>query len=161
MKYLSYFNTIYNEPEPIGNLGRGTHYSILRAVVFQDESGGILERAVFHDFAIVWDEDHDTRILSVIEELYFMGLLGIVKIVGERKGCVTILYGENCSSSQLDRLKKVSIQDIVYEKVGDHWSTVISSWRDPKDIINDDKEKVRLYINNIMMLWGLDKHSLD
>jgi predicted nucleic acid-binding protein len=53
--YSPYFKTLYDQPEPIGRLGRGTHYSVLRC----------LGLSGFHDFAIIWDEDHDKRVIAV------------------------------------------------------------------------------------------------
>ena len=35
-QYSQFFQTLHDELTPTGTLGRGTHYSILRAVVFHD-----------------------------------------------------------------------------------------------------------------------------
>lgn len=58
-----FFHTLHDEPGRVGSLGRGTHYSVLRAVIWEPEPR-------FHDFAVIWDEDHDTRIIGVLEQLY-------------------------------------------------------------------------------------------
>ena len=75
--YSPFFQTLYDEQAPVGHLGRGTHYSVLRAAVFHDELGEILPEnrykgphAKFHDFAVIWDEDHDKRVIEVIEQIY-------------------------------------------------------------------------------------------
>ncbi|MGF6727496.1 hypothetical protein P3T43_006888 [Paraburkholderia sp. GAS41] len=31
MSYCPFFQTLHDETRPVGNLGRGTHYSVLRA----------------------------------------------------------------------------------------------------------------------------------
>ena len=60
--YSPFFQTVHNEVAPVGSLGRGTHYSILRATVFHDEFAKPLEKAKFLDFAVIWDEDHENLI---------------------------------------------------------------------------------------------------
>jgi hypothetical protein len=39
-KYSDVFQTLHDEVGPVGNLGRGTHCSVLRAISFQDADGG-------------------------------------------------------------------------------------------------------------------------
>ena len=73
----------------MGDFGRGTHYSVLRVPIWQDEWLSPLPQGALLDFAVIWDEDHDERVMQVIEELYFSGLLGPVRFVGERKGSLT------------------------------------------------------------------------
>src|SRR4051812_20247485 len=72
-KYSEFFQTLHDEQAPVGYLGRGTHYSILRAVVFSDSLAKPLFDARFLDFAVIWDEDHDARIIEPIQKLYFAG----------------------------------------------------------------------------------------
>jgi hypothetical protein len=68
--YSDFFKTLHDETGPTGYLGRGTHYSVLRAIVFHDPSGRVLPQGQFADFAVIWDEDHDTRVMKPIEEIY-------------------------------------------------------------------------------------------
>ena len=70
-KYSAFFETLHDERTPTGKLGRGTHYSVLRAVVFSDSMGKPLTAAQFADFAIIWDEDHDERVIEPIEKFYW------------------------------------------------------------------------------------------
>lgn len=44
-RYSDFFKTLHDEEAPTGNLGRGTHYSVLRAVVFSDSAGKPLTEA--------------------------------------------------------------------------------------------------------------------
>src|SRR5690606_15837476 len=85
-KYSPYFTTLYDQQAPVGKLGRGTHYSILRATCWDLLEDYSRTRAKHFDFAILWDEDHDTRIIQCIEELYLEGLLPRFIAFGERKG---------------------------------------------------------------------------
>lgn len=83
-KYSALFTTLYDEQAPLADLGRGTHYSVLRAVTWKGT-------AQFHDFAILWDEDHDTRVIWVAEQIYLKGMLEPVVYIAEAKAhlCVT------------------------------------------------------------------------
>jgi hypothetical protein len=40
---------------------------------------------------VIWDEDHDERVIGVVERMYFAGLLHPVLFVGERKGSLTVV----------------------------------------------------------------------
>ena len=67
-KYSEFFQTLHDEVPPYRNFGRGTHYSVLRAVVFGDSEGNLLGNARFQDFAVVWDEDHDERVIEPLRD---------------------------------------------------------------------------------------------
>lgn len=56
---------------------------------------------------ILWDEDHDTRVFSVVECLAESGLLPYVAVIGERKAAVTIILNKNVKKV-LKGLKPVS-----------------------------------------------------
>lgn len=89
--YSHLFSCIYDEAEPIGRIGRGTHYSIFRAAEWHDVMRRPLPVAQVHDFAVVWDEDHDTRVIEVVEKLYMKSLLSPVQFIGERKGSLNVI----------------------------------------------------------------------
>jgi hypothetical protein len=58
----------------------------LRVPIWHDEWFNPLSQGALLDFAIVWDEDHDDRVIQVIEALYFGGLLGpIASLESERE----------------------------------------------------------------------------
>lgn len=91
MSYSPFFQALHDETQPVGHLGRGTHYSVLRVPIWHDERLKPLPQGDLLDFAIIWDEDHDTRVIEPIEEMYFAGLLAPVRFVGERKGTLSVL----------------------------------------------------------------------
>jgi hypothetical protein len=43
-----------------------------------------------HRFAIVWDDDHDTRVVGAIHVLMVTGEMDHIDVVGERKGDLTM-----------------------------------------------------------------------
>jgi hypothetical protein len=160
-KYSDFFQTLHDEKGPTGYLGRGTHYSVLRAVVFHDGAGRILQRAKFHDFAVIWDEDHDSRVMRPIEKIYRAGLLPRFVIFGERKGSFTAILTDN-------RYDKVQISELedslnkMTQRLEDPWPTRIVNFGDSKNpVIDDDPEKVTLYLSNVVMLWDLGLKAPD
>ena len=89
--YSHLLSCIYDEPEPIGHIGRGAHYSVFRCAESRDVSWSPVSPAQVHDFAVIWDEDHDTRVIAVAEALYAEGVLAPVQFIGERKGNLTVI----------------------------------------------------------------------
>jgi len=44
-----------------------------------------------HDFVVIWDDDHDTRIIAVVEEMLMAGILPGVQFISEHKGTLSII----------------------------------------------------------------------
>lgn len=164
--YSTIFSTIYDEHEPVGHLGRGTHYSVLRAVEWLDVTRSPLTTPQIHDFAVVWDEDHDTRAIEAIEKIYMAGLLSPVQFIGERKGTLTVIvaarfyyYG---SDSDIRNYSQAIEQ--IAQSIDDPWPSEVGSFDRapgsehqcfPHGLINDAEHKVITYLKNIDSLWGL------
>ncbi len=157
--YSDFFQTLHDETQPTGHLGRGTHYSVLRAVTWHGPNRQPLKEAHYLDFAIIWDEDHDSRVIHPIELLYKRGWLSSAIIVGERKAGFTFLMPDDLyeSTSQLERQKlQAELDDLMQSLEDDPWNGDLGSIPAGGDgIINDQKEKVQLYLRTIEMLWQL------
>ncbi|MBD2292650.1 hypothetical protein H6G06_03910 [Anabaena sphaerica FACHB-251] len=157
-KYLEFFKTLHDEVAPTGYLGRGSHYSVLRSVVWHDNLQHPLTKPVYHDLAIIWDEDHDIRVIEVVKLLYFAGLITPAIIVGERKGSFTLLVSEQtveeAGKKWLSRYQQ-AIEEIT-QSLDDPWSAEVASINSrDHGIINDNYEKVSQYLQTINMLWQL------
>lgn len=87
--YSTLFHCLYDEQSP--KTRRFPHYSIFRAVDSRDVSQKPTQSPRIHDFAVIWDEDHDTRIIPVLEEMLMAGLLPGIQFIGEHKGTLTIV----------------------------------------------------------------------
>lgn len=165
--YSHIFSCLYNEVAPIGRLGRGAHHSVFRSVQWRDIGGDPLENGRIHDFAIIWDEDHDTRVIRVAERLHLAGLLWPVVFIGERKGVVTILFAAMAGPLQdRDNDHLAAIIDVAEGAVDDSWSCRTSWFHrmevleegthyDGEGIINDAEWRVVNYLNGIDALWQL------
>ncbi len=158
MPYSPFFQTLHDETQPVGHFGRGTHYSILRVPIWQDEWLNPLPRGSLLDFALIWDEDHDERVIQVIEELYFCGLLAPVRFIGERKGSLSVLIDEKTVEAW-DRAALKSYREAVSDvgqSLEDPWPATVDAVFGPnRSIIHASKEDVTLYLQNIQLLWHL------
>ncbi|MBF0348253.1 MAG: hypothetical protein HQL81_11350 [Magnetococcales bacterium] len=153
--YSPFLKTLHDEIAPVGQLGRGTHCSILRAVVWHDAQGRALSTARFHDFAIIWDEDHDERVIAVVEELYFRGILPSIQFIGERKALITLVSHETLVPNSRKPLFEQALETAT-ERISDVWDPLYCSFpNDAHQIVSDAKERVDLYLASIHMLWSL------
>jgi len=96
--YSDFFKTIYDETSPTRYLGQGTHHSVLRAIVFHDQNGKPLSEGQFADFAVLWDEDRDERVIEPIEEIYRRGLLPSFLMFGESEAVFTAILSDKALS---------------------------------------------------------------
>jgi hypothetical protein len=158
--YSPFFKTVYDEQSPVGHLGRGTHYSILSAVQWKSSLYTNHPSPKIHTFAILWDEDHDERVLNVLEVAYMSNLMPAVKFVGERKGSLFVVFDSNLKSlgkTILEPMFKEWYRICQAGYADDVWSFEYGFDDDPAltGIINDRNEKVNLYLANIANLWPL------
>lgn len=169
--YSTLFSCLHDEQDPIGQLGRGTHYSVIRTAEWLDVTRRHLDLPEVHDLAVVWDEDHDTRIAPVIERIYMRGLLSPVQFIGERKANLTVIVAARFyyigSEADLERYRR-DVEAAVNPVDGDHWNVEIGSFdRSPgsppgmphqtftSGLVSDHEEKVVTYLRNIDNLWKL------
>ncbi|OWK20884.1 hypothetical protein AJ88_25130 [Mesorhizobium amorphae CCBAU 01583] len=165
--YSTLFSCLHDEPVPVGNIGRGTHYSVLRSVEWRDVLRELLASPQIHDFAVIWDEDHDTRVIPAIERIYLAGLLSPVQFIGERKGFLTVIVAAKFffdgDGSKLESYRE-AIHQISANLEFDSWTSEIGTFdrqlgsphqTDPVGIISDHDGKVQTYLRNIDNLWQL------
>jgi hypothetical protein len=169
--YSTLFFCLYDEPAPIGSLGRGTHYSVFRAAEWLDVIRSPLQLPEVHDFAVIWDEDHDTRVMEAVERIYMAGLLSPIQFIGERKGSLTVLVAARFWGAH-----PKAVYNAYCEKLGDvtsdlghgdswamnygHFDRAPSPAANPHQtetagIIHDSEHRVVTYLRNIDSLWSL------
>jgi hypothetical protein len=166
--YSTLFSCLYDEQGPIGNLGRGTHYSVFRSVEWFDVIGSPLKKPEIHDFAVIWDEDHDTRIISVIEQIFMAGLLSPIQFIGERKGSLTAIVAAKFYYHNSDE-DLAAYTNALHDRVtnaiqDDVWSIGLGVFdrspgsphqTDLQGLINAEEHRVITYARNIDSLWNL------
>lgn len=165
-RYSTLLSTIYDEPEPVGKIGRGAHYSVLRCAEWFDVTRAPLAHAQIHDFAVIWDEDHDTRVIQVIEQLYIEGLLSPIQFIGERKGTLTVIVASSFYYSAYNVIQDyiLRIENIADTLEFDSWGAEVGVFNKNPDsprnttskyIIQDSDDRVQTYLKNIDSLWNL------
>jgi hypothetical protein len=165
--YSQLFSCLYDQREPVGTLGRGTHHSVFRSVTSLDRDLMPLDRPKLHDFAVIWDEDHDERVIPVVEGLLMQGLLAPVLFVGERKGTLNVIVDDALfadTSANAEEYIKAVDEVCQANSGGDYWPTeVVSLKRTPLGldgpelggIVNDQDVRVLTYLRAIDVLWKL------
>jgi hypothetical protein len=170
MAYSPFFQVLHDERSPVGNLGRGTHYSVVRTVlpVIEESDPTAAEEQIFGDarrrqlelldLAIIWDEDHDERIWGVLERLHAAGLLAPVRFIGERKGSVTVICDPNTNYNigGYERYCQL-VERMTATDDGDEWSVEVVQGigGGSGQIINAAKERVDAYLRGIEASWTL------
>lgn len=164
--YSTLFSTIYDEPNPIGQIGHGNHYSVLRSVEWLDVERLPLKEPQIHDFAVIWDIDHDTRVIDAIEKIYMAGLLSPVQFIGESKGSLFIVVAAKFYFSDTESMIEsyTKAVNLITQTLDDPWDTGLGCFdRAPGSlhqcfnlhIIPDNETKVLNYLKTIDNLWGL------
>jgi hypothetical protein len=170
--HSQFLSCIYDEVTPLGNIGRGTHCSIFRCAEWYDGLRNRLFQAEVHDFAVVWDEDHDARVLVAAERLYLAGIFSPVLFIGERKGTLTVVVDQEFRDSLDDEADwQQWVADVnaeCGEIDGDFWEVSIGSCDsghsdrsaherrvDAAGLIHDNRDRVSAYLRNIDLLWTL------
>jgi hypothetical protein len=151
----------------------------MRAPIWHDKWLNPLRKGAMLDFAIIWDEDHDDRLLPVIEEIYFAGLLAPVRFIGERKGTLSVLIDVETVQTWKPAALRTYREAIsgISNGQNDPWVAYVGSLnqgsspanrdrllasRDPS-IIHEDSTKVATYLQYIDMLWniGIKPHEIQ
>lgn len=87
--YSTLIHCLYDQAHPV--VSHYGPYSIFRAIDSRDVTQKSTPLPRVHDFAVIWDDDHDNRVIPVIEEMLMAGLLPGVQFIGEHKGTLTII----------------------------------------------------------------------
>jgi len=162
-QYSTLLSTLYDEQAPIGELGRGTHYSILRSTTSYADNLEPSAKINVHDFALIWDEDHDTRVIDAIEMMYVRNLLSPVLFLGERKGGLTTLVDPLLYNDQEKQHTYMSEMAEICGSLPDSWSSTVNFFdpsmpmctEEPRMLINSGADKIDVYLKNINNLWNL------
>jgi hypothetical protein len=151
--YSQFFATLYDQSKPIGQSDHGDHYSVLRATSWHLPDGGLSKRPQHFDFGVIWDSDHDTRIISVIEEIYLAGFLSRFMLFSETKGIFTATLYHGCSFDRASPKRHQETDGIVRKTIiGDVWQTNIDTFGANKI---DPRDTKAIFYANINALWKL------
>jgi hypothetical protein len=160
VSYSPFFQTLHDETVPVGNLGGGTQYSVLRVPIWFDEYLNPLQEGALLDFAVIWDEDHDERVIPAIAALHFAALLGPVRFIGERKGSLTVLIDPKAvkawSPDELENYRAAVSK--VSQSMDDPWTATVDTVLGTEHmIVHAPRDHVVGYLKNIEVLWRLGR----
>lgn len=162
MSYSPFFHTLYDEPRPVLDVASSAHYCVLRAPIWHDDSLNPLPHGDLLDFAVIWDEDHDVRVIAAVEEMYFGGLLSPVRFVGERDGRLTVLLAartvETWTGSVLFDYR-AAVSRLSHGLVEPWPSTVAQIFGRDHSIMAGAAEEVDTYLDDIVLQWQLGRKS--
>jgi len=149
-RYSEYFKTIYDERIPSSTHGRGTHYSILQAPMVSQTD------PTHYNFAVIWDEDHDERVIGRIEMIYLHGMLKYFLMFGERKGFFSAIHTDayNISPSLEKNIEWIGENSEFGSWGNDAWGTDVS-YMQHTGIINAPASDIYPYLKKIMIDWEL------
>lgn len=171
--YSDFFSCLYDEPSAMTRFGQGAHYSIFRAVEWLDVWRKPLKLPEVHDFAVIWDKDHDARIIRVLERFYMAGLLSPVQFVGEHEGTITVIvdveFWHHANESEFKDYT-ADLQEICRRVDHDEYWSVNTGMFDrstcwPPDetkvdgLIEADEYRAVTYLRNIENLWQVGVKS--
>ncbi len=156
MPYSPFFQPLHDETQPVGHFGRGTHYSVLRVPIWHDERLQPLAQGELLDFAIIWDEDHDDRVIEPIEEMYFAGLLAPVRFIGERKGTLSVLIDSPSAAwDEKTRRHYHAAVNRISQSLDDPWPVIVDpvgGLRGETSIVQGAAEDIATYLKHIQLL---------
>lgn len=152
--YSPLLYTLHDQPSPIGNLGRGVHYSVLQYLNWFDLDGRLVESGAPHKFAVIWDEDHDIRIVDIIEGAILQKVMQNVLMIGERKGSLSVLLNEETSDNRLKSIAETFSQ--LGRGQEDSWPAETFRYPDGASaLIRDSERKSKPYLEHIVALWDM------
>ncbi|WP_152754278.1 hypothetical protein [Burkholderia cepacia] len=125
-QYSTLFQCRYDEPRANPNLPY--HYSVFRAVSAHNVEQLPTALPHVHDFAVLWDDDHDTRIIHVLEEMLMIGMLPGVQFIGEHKGELTVILAAR-TYWRIDTKKYAArLHKLTGLSAGDYWTVRIGMY---------------------------------
>jgi hypothetical protein len=146
--YSYYFHTLFDQSGPVGYLPNGAHHSVLRSLNWFAPDGSLLAEPTFHDFAIIWDEDHDTRLLPVLEHLYRARLLYKALFVGEAKGVLSVVV----DSEPRDLKSYTKAVEVIAQANEDPWNCEVTRFRRE---VRDSDPPLQGFMVGIHATWRL------
>lgn len=158
--YSPFFQTLHDEVAPVGKIGRGTHYSVLRMPMLVDEAGAVCAPARVQDVAVVWDEDHDERAIQALSRLYFAGLTAPIMFIGEQKGTLCVVLHPDVIKWPAKRLAQFKSRvEEVAQPDNDQFNHNVGTLEE-SNIVADEIDHVRVYCASIDVLWRLGPKDL-
>ncbi len=158
--FPQFFKTIHSDNKAVGDIGDGSHYSVLRSTTWYDNSRLLLNEPMIHDFAIIWDKDHDNRIIEFVEHMFMNNVLSPVLFVGESKEHLTVFVSPLFRETTDEHVFQDYVSSVVELAKNQYvpWTAEVCVFGEAltkHQIIDSSNDRVELFLKNINMLWNL------
>jgi len=120
--YSTFFTCLHDEDREVASCLPA--YSVFRAIDSRDVTRKPTDRPRVHDFVVIWDDDHDTRIIAVIEEMLMAGLLPGVQFISEHKGTLSIILASPTFWTNDLEVFKAQVSKLT-AAAGDYWNVEV------------------------------------
>ena len=162
--YSTLIQCLFDQAHPV--VPHYSHYSVIRAIDSRDVTQKSTPLPRVHDFAVIWDEDHDRRIIPVIEEMLMASLLPGVQFIGEHKGTLTIILAARTYWVIDLEAFKVKVTSLT-QAAGDFWDVRVGMFDhspnnlrighqcDFQDILGLAEDATHAYLLAIDGMWNL------
>lgn len=170
--YSSIFKCLCDERNPL--IPSYFHYSVFRSYEYRNVCNEPVDKPLIHDFAILWDDDHDERVIKAAENIYLSGLMSPIQFIGEHKGELTIIVAAKAWFSFEEPEAYVQAVRNAAFRVGDDQWTVKAGMFDSSDrnfnlrhqtdlsqILGIDPVVEHTHILSINDRWELGTKALD
>lgn len=122
--YSTFFSCLHDEARQVASCLPA--YSIFRAIDSRDVTRQPTDRPRVHDFCVIWDDDHDTRIIAVLEEMLMAGILPGVQFISEHKGTLSIILASPAYWGPGHEEFKTKVSTLS-RAAGDFWTVEVGS----------------------------------
>lgn len=165
--YSTLFTCLYDQQDPA--VPRWTHHSIFRCVEYRDVTRKLLDKPIIHDFCVIWDSDHDERVIGAIERIYMEGLLSPIQFINEHKGLLTILIAAKAMFEMEETMEEYAKRVEEAANIGDvdYWPVALGTFSrhdrdlrtqhqtDLKHITGWDPVREHTFLLHLDGLWEL------
>lgn len=153
-KYSDFFRTEHDEQRNVGVLN--AHHSILSVPKFSSSKSALKLQRI----AVIWDEDHDERVIDILEAAYFENLLDPLLFIGEWRGAVSVIVHSDLKQDELKSYER--LWQIVSDKAvqGDTFRVDVMTREEYVSTAEPDLgPKLLSYLNYIDDAWDLGLHT--
>jgi hypothetical protein len=127
-KYSTILACLFDQAGPAIVNGGNPSYSIFRVTQARDQIGQRVDRMTVHDLAIIWDDDHDERVVYALERLHLAGLLWPVVFASENRGTLTMFIQGGLS---LPSNFEEEVREACSAAVKDNWHVTFPIYNRP------------------------------
>lgn len=118
---MIYSRLLYTEYEQAPNENGEGSYTIFSTQQTLDVNFVPLDVVCIQEFAVLWDEPRDVRLIALIEQSIVIAQLSPVKLLHATEGVLTIVYDSNLVGEALDDFHEIW-EELADDVIDDLWT---------------------------------------